>query len=248
MINREEYLEKLIAFKDKQLIKVVTGIRRCGKSTLFKLFQDYLLSNGVKEDQIVSINFEDADFDYLTDYKVLYEYLKGKLIPEKTVYFFLDEIQNVPNFQKAVDSLYIKKGVDIYITGSNAFLLSGELATLLSGRYVQIKMLPLSFKEYISVKDSNIGSDRLFMQYLLDGGFPYLSELPNEQTKKDYLESIYNAILVKDIMTRSKISESSVLQSIIKFMFDNVGNITSPKKISDTLTSSGRKISPPLYY
>lgn len=245
MIKREEYLEKLIAFKDKQLIKVVTGIRRCGKSTLFKLFQEYLLSTGVDSKQIVSINFEDADFEELTDYKKMYEYLKGKLVPNKMTYIFLDEIQNVKNFQKAVDSLYIKDNIDVYITGSNAYLLSGELATLLSGRYVQIKMLPLSFKEYASAFDKNTSIERLFSNYLSDGGFPYIINLPDEATKRDYLEGIYNTIVVKDVMVRNKISEPTILQSIVKFIFDNIGNTTTPKKISDTLTSYGRKISSP---
>lgn len=247
MIERNIYLEKLIALKDKQLIKVITGIRRCGKSTMFKLYQDYLLSNGVDNTQIISINFEDADFEDLTDYKKLYEYLKLRLLKNKMTYIFLDEIQNVKDFQKAVDSLYIKDNVDIYITGSNAYLLSGELATLLSGRYVQINMLPLSFKEYSSAINNNslISIEKVFSNYLSDGGFPYILNLPDESTKKDYLEGIYNTIVVKDVMARNKISESSILQSVIKFIFDNIGNTTSAKKISDTLTSYGRKISSP---
>lgn len=247
MIERSNYLEKLITLKDKQLIKVITGIRRCGKSTMFKLYQDCLLSNGVDKTQIVSINFEDADFDYLTDYKKLYRYLKSKLLKNKMTYIFLDEIQNVKDFQKAVDSLYIKDNIDIYITGSNAYLLSGELATLLSGRYVQINMLPLSFKEYSSTINNNslISIEKVFSNYLSDGGFPYILNLPDEPTKKDYLEGIYNTIVVKDVMARNKISESSILQSVIKFVFDNIGNTTSAKKISDTLTSYGRKISSP---
>ena len=247
MIERNIYLEKLIALKDKQLIKVITGIRRCGKSTMFKLYQDYLLSNGVDKTQIISINFEDADFEDLTDYKKLYEYLKLRLLKNKMTYIFLDEIQNVKDFQKAVDSLYIKDNVDIYITGSNAYLLSGELATLLSGRYVQINMLPLSFKEYSSAINNNslISIEKVFSNYLSDGGFPYILNLPDESTKKDYLEGIYNTIVVKDVMARNKISESSILQSVIKFIFDNIGNTTSAKKISDTLTSYGRKVSSP---
>lgn len=246
MIERKSYLEKLIALKDKQLIKVVTGIRRCGKSTLFKLYQDYLLSNGVDKVQIININFEDADFEDLQDYKKLYEYLKSKLLPQKMTYIFLDEIQNVKNFQKVVDSLYIKDNVDIYITGSNAYLLSGELATLLSGRYIQIKMLPLSFQEYYSAAiNSAISVEKVFSNYINDGGFPYLLNLPNDSIKKDYLEGIYNTIVVKDVMTRNKISESSILQSLIKFIFDNIGNTVSSKKISDTLTSYGRKVSSP---
>ena len=193
---------------------------------------DYLLSKGVNKTQIISINFEDADFEDLTDYKKLYEYLKLKLLKNKMTYIFLDEIQNVKDFQKAVDSLYIKDNVDIYITGSNAYLLSGELATLLSGRYVQINRLPLSFKEYSSAINNNslISIEKVFSNYLSDGGFPYILNLPDESTKKDYLEGIYNTIVVKDIMARNKISESSILQSVIKFIFDNIGNTTSAKK------------------
>lgn len=245
MIKRDEYLKKLISFKDKELIKVVTGIRRCGKSTLFKLFQEYLLNNEVEQDQIININFEDLDYEYITDYRILYDYIKTKLNPNKKIYIFLDEIQHVENFEKAVDSLYINKNVDLYITGSNAFFLSGELATLLSGRYVEIKMLPLSFKEYSSALPDNISIDRKFSMYTEDGGFPYLLNIPGETDKIDYLKGIYNTIVLKDIVTRIKISDVSILESIVKFMFDNVGNSTSAKKISDTLTSYGRKITTP---
>ena len=246
MIRREEYLEKLIAFKDKHLIKVITGIRRCGKSTLFELFQDYLTKNGVSSKQIISINFEDADFDNLTDYKELYKYLKSKLIPDKQTYIFLDEIQNVKNFQKVVDSLYIKKNVDLYITGSNAYFLSGELATLLSGRYVEIKMLPLSFKEYLSTFEDKTDLTRKFRTYMENGAFPYILELNNNKRLiNDYLGGIYNTVILKDVVARKKISDVLMLESIIKFMFDNIGNITSIKKISDTMTSAGRKISSP---
>lgn len=245
MINRDEYLQKLISFKDKDLIKVVTGIRRCGKSTLFKLFQEYLLDNGVEQDQIININFEDLDYEHINNYRILYDYIKPKLNPNKKNYIFLDEIQHVENFEKAVDSLYINKNVDLYITGSNAFFLSGELATLLSGRYVEIKMLPLSFKEYSSALPNNISVDRKFSMYTEEGGFPYLLNIPNETDKIDYLKGIYYTIVLKDIVTRIKISDVSILESIVKFMFDNVGNSTSAKKISDTLTSYGRKITTP---
>ena len=245
MIKRDEYLQKLISFKDKELIKVVTGIRRCGKSTLFRLFQEYLLENGVEQDQIINMNFEDLDYEYITDYRILYDFIKPKLNPNKKNYIFLDEIQHVENFEKAVDSLYINKNVDLYITGSNAFFLSGELATLLSGRYIEIKMLPLSFKEYSSALPDNISIDRKFSMYSEDGGFPYLLNIPNETDKIDYLKGIYNTIVLKDIVTRIKVSDVSILESIVKFMFDNVGNSTSAKKISDTLTSYGRKITTP---
>ena len=164
MIERTEYLEQLKRFKDKDLIKVVTGIRRCGKSTLFELFINYLKETGVKDDQIIKINLEDADYNF-ESYKELYDYVNKKIDSKKNYYVFLDEVQNVPKFQKAVDSLYIKKNVDVYITGSNAYMLSGELATLLSGRYIEIKMLPLSFKEYLSAFNN---SDKSRNEYFLD--------------------------------------------------------------------------------
>ena len=246
MIERKEYLDKLIGFKDKQLIKVVTGIRRCGKSTLFELFRNYLLKNGVTKEQITSINFEDADFEELTDYKKLYKFLSNKLIEDKKNYIFLDEIQNVKEFQKAVDSLYIKKNVDLYITGSNAYFLSGELATLLSGRYVEIKMLPLSFKEYLSTFEDKTDLTRKFRMYLENGSFPYILQLDNDKKLiNDYLEGIYNTVILKDVVTRKNIKDVAVLESIVKFMFDNVGNNASVKKISDTMTSYGRKVSSP---
>ena len=246
MIERKEYLDKLIGFKDKQLIKVVTGIRRCGKSTLFELFRNYLLKNGVTKEQITSINFEDADFEELTDYKKLYKFLSDKLIEDKKNYIFLDEIQNVREFQKAVDSLYIKKNVDLYITGSNAYFLSGELATLLSGRYVEIKMLPLSFKEYLSAFEDKTDLTRKFRMYLENGSFPYILQLDNDKKLiNDYLEGIYNTVILKDVVTRKNIKDVAVLESIVKFMFDNVGNNASVKKISDTMTSYGRKVTSP---
>jgi predicted AAA+ superfamily ATPase len=243
MIIRKEYLKKLIGFKDKQLIKVVTGVRRCGKSTLFEIFQDYLLGNGVSEKQIITINFEDANFEELTDYKKLHKYISDKLIKDKQNYIFLDEIQNVPQFQKAVDSLYIKKNVDLYVTGSNAYFLSGELATLLSGRYVEIKMLPLSFKEFLSSFDNKTDLTRKFKTYTDDGSFPYVLALNNDRKLiDDYLSGIYNTVVLKDVVARKNVADVSNLESIIKFMFDNVGNHTSAKKISDTMTSYGRKI------
>ena len=189
MIERKEYINRLIAFKDKELIKVITGIKRCGKSTLFKLFQEYLLSKGVNKTQIININFEDIVYEDLTDYKILYKKITSMLLPNKKNYIFLDEIQHVKDFEKAVDSLFIKKNVDLYITGSNAYFLSGELATLLVGRYVEISMLPLSFKEYNSaLTGENISIERKFNSYLQNGGFPYLLDLQEEQAKRDYLE------------------------------------------------------------
>ncbi len=239
MIERTEYLEELKRWKDKDLIKVITGIRRCGKSTLFELFINYLKENNVNEKQIIHINLEDADYDF-KNYKELYNYISKKLDSEKQYYVFLDEVQNVSEFQKAVDSLYIKKNVDVYITGSNAYLLSGELATLLSGRYVEIKMLPLSFKEYISAfNDKNY--QQLFLNYMKNGGMPgnisILKSNPNDIDK--YLDGIFSTIVYKDIMARNNISDKLLLESVLKFIFDSIGSPVSAKKISDTLTSKG---------
>ena len=242
MIERTEYLEQLKRFKDKNLIKVVTGIRRCGKSTLFELYINYLKENGIKDDQIIKINLEDADFNF-TGYKELYDYVNKKLDSKKQFYVFLDEVQNVPMFQKAVDSLYIKKNVDVYITGSNAYLLSGELATLLSGRYIEIKMLPLSFKEYLSAFDNNLEKSRYdyFLDYMRNGGMPgnisILQDNPNDLDA--YLEGIFSTIVYKDIITRNNITDKMLLESVLKFIFDSIGSPISTKKISDTLTSKG---------
>lgn len=239
MIERTEYLEELKRWKDKDLIKVITGIRRCGKSTLFELFINYLKENNVNEKQIIHINLEDADYDF-KNYKELYNYISKKLDSEKQYYVFLDEVQNVSEFQKAVDSLYIKKNVDVYITGSNAYLLSGELATLLSGRFVEIKMLPLSFKEYISAfNDKNY--QQLFLNYMKNGGMPgnisILKSNPNDIDK--YIDGIFSTIVYKDIMARNNISDKLLLESVLKFIFDSIGSPVSAKKISDTLTSKG---------
>lgn len=239
MIERTEYLEELKRWKDKDLIKVITGIRRCGKSTLFQLFIDYLKSIGISDEQIISINLEDADYNF-EDYKQLYDYIKEKIDSKNQYYVFLDEVQNVPMFQKAVDSLYIKKNVDVYITGSNAYLLSGELATLLSGRYIEIKMLPLSFKEYVSAFDDN-NYQQLFLNYMKNGGMPgnisIIKSNPNDLDK--YLDGIFSTIVYKDIMARNNINDKMLLESVLKFIFDSIGSPISTKKISDTLTSKG---------
>lgn len=243
LIQREEYLNKLIALKDKKIIKVVTGVRRCGKSKLLEMYRQWLLKQGVEEERIVSINFEDLDFEDLTDYKKLHTYLKEHLVKDKMTYIFLDEIQNVEQFPKVVDSLYIKDNVDIYITGSNAHMLSSEIATLLSGRYIQIEMLPLSFKEYMISTGSMNDRGIKYVDYLQNSSFPYTLELEGQSDEiRNYLEGLYNTIVVKDIINHSKISEPMMLKSILKFIFDNIGNPLSSKKIADTMTSSGRRI------
>ena len=240
MIERPEYLEELKRWKDKDVIKVITGIRRCGKSTLFELFINYLKENGIKNNQIIHINLEDADYNF-KDYKELYDYVTSKIDNKNNYYVFLDEVQNISEFQKAVDSLYIKKNVDVYITGSNAYLLSGELATLLSGRYIEIKMLPLSFKEYVSSFEDNSITYNLFLDYMKNGGMPgninILKSNPNDIDR--YLDGIFSTIVYKDIMARNNISDKLLLENILKYIFDSVGSPISTKKISDTLTSKG---------
>ena len=236
MIQREEYLNILKNFKDQNLIKVLTGIRRCGKSTLFKLFIEYLKKIGISDEHIIVINLEDPTYNF-KDYMELYDYVDKQLKTNKKYYIFLDEVQNVPNFQKAVDGLYIKENVDLYITGSNAYLLSGELATLLSGRYIEVKMLPLSFKEYFSV----LGGDeqKAFLEYMINGGMPgNMSILKNNPNDLDrYLDGIFSTIVYKDIMARNNINDKILLESILKYVFDSIGSPISIKKISDTLTS-----------
>lgn len=242
MIQRIEYLEKLKRFKDKDLIKVITGIRRCGKSTLFDLYINYLLENGVKENQIIRLNLEDPIYHNLNNYMKLYKFIFKKINSEQKYYVFIDEVQVVPEFQKAVDGLYIKKNVDVYITGSNAYLLSGELATLLSGRYIEIKMWPLSFKEYVSANENETNIDRLFQKYISNGSFPYTLSLDTINDIDDYIKGVYDSIILKDVIARKKYPDYAMLQSVVYFMLDNIGNITSTNKIADTMTSNGRNI------
>lgn len=243
MIARNDYLEDIFNFRDKQLIKVVTGIRRCGKSTLFELYQEYLRSDGVAPEQIISFNLEDGDYADIEDNKDLYNLVKERLLPDRMNYIFLDEVQRVRDFQKAVDALFIKKNCDVYITGSNAYLLSGELATLLSGRYVEIKMLPLSFKEYVSAFPENSSIDRLYQDYIHNSSFPYTLEMKRQKDIRQYLVGIMDSIVLKDIVARKRFPDISMLQSVVRFLFDNIGNLCSTKKIADTMTSAGRKIS-----
>lgn len=253
MIIRNEYLNQLLTWKNEQVIKVVTGIRRCGKSTLLTQFQDHLLREGISDEQIISINFEDLDYENLLDYKSLYTYIRERLCPDKMTYIFLDEIQKVESFQKAVDSLFIKPNTDIYITGSNAYLLSGDLATLLTGRYVEISMLPLSFAEYVEC--FNDSGEQVLAKYMQFGGFPYLSQMENTAEKVDtYLEGIYNTVVVKDIEDRQarknsdpnkrKITDITLLKTIARYLASVIGSPVSVKSVSDYLVSSGRKISP----
>jgi predicted AAA+ superfamily ATPase len=273
LIKRKEYLDWLTRWREKQLIKVITGVRRCGKSTLFSLYIDHLKESGVSDEQIISINLEDVDNEHLLDYKVLHNHVKDRLCKGKYTYVFIDEVQQCPQFEKAVDSLFIKKNVDVYITGSNANMLSGELATLLSGRYVEIRMLPLSFAEYllfvgVEKRETKLDVDKYmqyrsfpyvdnfdigfnlnsirteFNDYLSFGSFPYVAALQRDRTViRGYIDGIYNTILVKDVAKREGINDVAVLESIVKFLCGNVGSPVSAKKISDTINSSGRKIS-----
>ena len=243
MIQRKAYLDSLISFRDKKLIKVVTGIRRCGKSTLFELYQDYLRSDGVTDEQIITVNLEEGEYDEVETYKQLYGLVTERITQGKKMYIFLDEVQRVTDFQKAVDSLYVKKNCDVYITGSNAYLLSGELATLLSGRYVEIKMLPLSFKEYVSNFPDNANLERLYADYIQNSAFPYALEISKPKDRRQYLQGIYDTIVLKDIVARKKFPDTAMLKSVARFMLDNIGNLYSTKKIADTMTSAGRKIS-----
>lgn len=240
-IPRLEPLNRLRNLKHKKLIKIVTGIRRCGKSTVLEMFRDELLSEGVDKEQIIFINFEDYENKALRNPDLLYDYIKSRLT-NKLNYIFLDEIQRVENFPDVVDSLYIKDNVDLYLTGSNSSLLSSEIATLISGRYVEIKMLPFSFIEFVTATNQNKNLSTAYRQYIETSSFPYVLELlDTPQEINSYLEGIYNTILVKDIIDRKKIADTLVLKSVTQFLFDNIGSELSSKKIADTLTSGGRK-------
>ena len=252
MVQRKEYLEKLIEWKDDDVIKVVTGIRRCGKSTLLMQYQDYLKSIGIEENQIIAVNFEELEYEELCDYKKLYAYIKDRLVADKITYIFLDEIQKVPSFEKVVDSLYVKPNIDNYITGSNAYMLSGDLATLLTGRYVEISMLPLSFSEYMQLSDKD--KESAFADYIKYGGLPFVATMDRTDDKVDtYLEGIYNTVIVKDIEDRQKRQESNsdkrkindipLLKTIAKYLSSVIGSPVSLRGITNYLVSSGRKIS-----
>lgn len=253
MIERKEYLNKIKKWKDDSIIKVITGIRRCGKSTLLLQFQNYLLENAVDKEQIITINFEDLQYEELLDYKVLYKYINERLLSNKMNYIFLDEIQKVESFEKVVDSLYIKDNVDIYITGSNSYMLSGDLATLLTGRYVEISLLPFSFKEFLEV--NKMEKEQAFTQYLKIGGMPYVAQMNQDYEKIDmYLEGIYNTVIVKDIEDRQrrkeknpnkrKVTDINLLKAIAKYLSSTIGSMISVKNVTNYLISSGTKVSP----
>ena len=241
-IERGEYLSKLKKFRDKKLIKVVTGIRRCGKSTLMEIYRDWLINQGVSSERIVFINFEDYDYFSLRDPQNLYGYVKDRLSETEMTYLFFDEIQHVKDFPDVINSLNLKPNTDIYLTGSNAYMLSSELATLLSGRYVEISMLPLSFRESVEAIGGQNSLQDSYNQYVTNSSFPYTLELESSDEISDYLNAVYNTIVVKDIMTRQKIQDVTMLESVIRFAADNIGNILSTKRIADLMTAEGRKI------
>lgn len=253
MIERTNYIEKLLGWKDEQVIKVVTGIRRCGKSTLLRQYQDALRQRGVSEEQIISINFEELENEPLLDYHALYDHIKARLCGGRMTYIFLDEIQKVPFYEKAVDSLYVKENTDIYLTGSNAYMLSGNLATLLTGRYVELSMLPLSFSEYC--RAAGCTGEAALNEYMRYGGMPYVAAMDKTPDKADtYLEGIYNTVIVRDIEDRQarkeadparrKVTDIALLKSIARFLAGSVGSPISIKSVSDYLISGGRKVSP----
>lgn len=242
MIERKAYISQLCKWKDKQVIKVVTGIRRCGKSSLLKMYREKLLHEGVLPAQVQDINFESLDNEPFLDYRVLYAHIKANLCHDKMNYLFFDEIQMVNNFQKVIDSLFLLDNVDIYVTGSNAYLLSGEIATLLTGRYIEIKLFPFSFKEFLLAQSENTSLENAYRKYIELGSFPYISQIDkNPEMVKEYLLGLYNTIVLNDVVARKKITDTMMLQSIVRFLADNIGNISVIKRISDTLTSLGRK-------
>ncbi len=248
MIERKEYLKQLLSWKDQSIIKVLTGIRRCGKSTILKLYQEYLLNNGIDPSQIISINFEELEYEDLQDYKKLYQYIKDRLVENKMMYIFLDEIQNVPSYEKVVDSLHVKENIDIYITGSNSYIFSGQLATYLSGRYIEIPVLPLSFKE---IYNPQTNKEEAFQKYIKTGGFPYINQIQllNEQIDM-YLEGIYNTVIVKDIEERinrknsKSVTDIALLKAISKYLSSVVGSPVSIRSITNYFKSNERTTSP----
>ncbi len=221
MIARPRYLDALTRLRGKDLIKVVTGIRRCGKSTLLELFQAYLRMDGVPDEQIISVNLEDPDYFDIETSKQLYDFIKEKILPDKPMYIFFDEIQRIKDFERIAAGLRARDNCDVYITGSNAYILSGELATYMAGRYIRIKMLPLSFKEYMSALPDNMSAElsKRYGDYTHNSAFPYTLELPGEKERAQYLQDLYDTIVLKDIVSRRKFPDISMLRSVVRFLF-----------------------------
>lgn len=248
-INRKEYIGKLQSYRDKDLIKVVSGLRRSGKSTLLQIFCEQLLKQGVSKDQVQFYNFELPENYLNRTWSDIYFDIKGKMYPNKTNYIFLDEVQNIPSFEKLVDGLFATESTDIYITGSNAFLLSSELATLLSGRYIEISILPFSFKEYLTARNIDtenkyLNYETLFFDYVNETSLPKGVELRESGFDKiyEYLEAIYTTIIEKDITQRHQINDKRAFANIVKFVASNIGNQLSPSNISKTLKHDGQAI------
>ncbi|MDR1861874.1 MAG: ATP-binding protein [Candidatus Ancillula sp.] len=245
-IIRSAPLNRLKESRDLELIKVVTGIRRCGKSTLLKQYVSWLLSDQCKvsPDQVIEINLEDPQYRDLDSWEKLYDYINDRLQLDAMNYVIVDEVQNVPEFHRAIDGLFIKDNVDSYVTGSNAYMLSSKIATVLSGRYIEVKMLPFSFAEYRQARGEVERDNKVYSDYIQNGGFPYTLNLHSEELLRDYLSGVYNTILIKDVVNRDEIIDASVLDRIAKYIYGNIGNRLSIKKIADALSSGSRKISP----
>lgn len=240
-IPRTTYLAQLATWRDKQIIKVITGIRRSGKSTLMAQYQQQLLSLGVMPEQIQVYNFEDLDNEPLLGYRTLYAHVTGHLLPDRQNYLFFDEIQMVSDYQRAIDSLFLRPNVDIYLTGSNAYLLSSEIATLLSGRYIEIRLLPLSFNEYCY--QSTLPAEENYRRYISLTSFPYGLQLPHAEAIREYLDGLYSTVVLKDIVSRRRLQDMDLLQRMVRFLSDNIGNLTSIKSIANNLQAGGRKVS-----
>ena len=243
MVSRDNYLDRLKAFMNNKLIKVITGVRRCGKSTLLEIFKEYLISEGVNADNIIHINLELMKYDEVRDYKTFYNLICDQIRNTDRYYLLIDEIQQVSKWEKAINSMNTEFNVDIYITGSNAYLLSSEISTLLSGRYVEIKMLPLSFKEYLEFdhlpKDWTL--EDKFNQYLKFGSLPAVATIPQDNTTvNEFLLGIYNTVIVKDVIFRNKIKDIGLLEQIVKYVVANTGNIISASKISGYISSQAK--------
>ncbi|MCZ2102007.1 MAG: ATP-binding protein [Chitinophagales bacterium] len=243
MIERTTYLERLKSLKDKNIIKVLTGVRRSGKSTVMQMFRNYLVETGISEAQILFMNFEQIEnIKWLNDFEGLYYHIIGQLDLSKPCYVFLDEIQNVKEFERLVDGLYVKPNIDVYVTGSNAYLLSSELGTLLTGRYISIHLLPFSFKEYVSAFEDKSRLDLLFSNYLKYGGMPGILEFADED-KLNYLQGVYNDILIKDILVRNNWYKENNFENVVKFVLEAVGSLLSSTKITNLLKSEGFTVS-----
>jgi predicted AAA+ superfamily ATPase len=241
-INRPAYLSRLIAYKDTDVVKIVTGIRRCGKSTLLDLFADYLSANGTPQENIIRMNMESLQYRNLSDHLSFYDYVRSKVVKGRKSYLIFDELQAVSQWEKAIESLRLDFDADIYITGSNAYLLSSEFSTLLSGRYVEIRLLPLSFKEFLTFHDfaPDASQDAKFQQYLRFGGMPILSQFRlNEERSFEALEGIYATVILRDVSERNRLSDQSLLHKLVLFLCGNIGSITSPNKIGNVLFAEG---------